>query len=342
MVGGSEAPTPAGRVTQALVLAWLARRLALAAVTFAVVTTVLFFLMRATPGDPLQRLESDRPMPPAERARLEALFGLDQPPLVQFRRFVGGLTRGDLGTSIEFYPLRVRDVVAARIGPSLLLGVAVLVVNFTLGVWLGVFQARRRGSRADRWLTRLALAGYAMPSFWLGLMLAAVLAVEWRLFPAGGFTSPTLAPDAGIVRHAIDVLRHLALPALTLSVITIAVTIRYQRTALIEVLRLDYVRAARARGLSERRVIWRHAWRNALFPVLTLFGLWLPILVTGSVFVEEVFAWPGLGGLAATAIGARDYPVLMATALLASAAVLAGGVITDLAYVWLDPRTRRR
>lgn len=321
-------------------LAWLARRLALATVTYAVVTVILFFLMRATPGDPLQRLDDDRPMPPAERERLEAIFGLDQPPLVQFQRFLGGLVQGDLGTSIEFYPLKVRDVVASRVVPSLLLGTAVLLVNFTLGVWLGVFQARRRGTLADRWLTRIALTGYAMPSFWLGLMLVALVAVEWRLLPAGGFTSPLLRADASFPERGLDVLRHLILPTLTLSVVTIAVTTRYQRTALIEVLRRDYVQAARARGLREARVVWRHAWRNALFPVLTLFGLWLPILVTGSVFVEEVFAWPGLGGLAATAIGSRDYPVLMATALLASGAVLLGGVLTDLAYVWLDPRTR--
>jgi peptide/nickel transport system permease protein len=322
------------------VTAWLARRLLQATVTFAAVTVLLFFLMRAAPGDPLQRLSDDRGMAPGERARLERLFGLDQPPGVQFARFLRAAARGDLGVSIEYYPMTVRDLVARRVWPSVLLGLTVLAVNFTLGVWLGVFQARRRGSAADRWLTRLALAGYAMPSFWLGLMLVAWFSIRWQLLPAAQMHDPLLPPDAGLLARAADVARHLILPAVTLSVVSLAVTMRYQRTALLEVLRLDYVRAARARGLTERRVIWRHAWRTALFPVVTLLGLWLPVLVSGAVFVEHVFNWPGLGSLAAAAIGARDYPVLLATAMLAAAAVLAGNLLTDLAYYRLDPRVR--
>lgn len=320
-------------------LPWLGRRLLQAAATFAVVTVLLFFLMRLAPGDPLQRLADDQGMPAAERARLERVFGLDQPVATQLARFLSAAARGDFGVSIEYYPLRVADLVASRLGPSLLLGAAVLLVNFTLGVWLGVLQARRRGSAVDRWLTRLALTGYAMPSFWLALMLVAWLSLRWGLFPAAQMHDP-LPAGAGPLTRAADLLHHLFLPALTLSVVSIAVTMRYQRAALLEVLRLDYVRAARARGLTERRVIWRHAWRNALFPVVTLFGLWLPVLVSGAVFVESVFNWPGLGSLAASAIGARDYPVLLATAMLASAAVLAGGILTDLAYYWLDPRVR--
>jgi peptide/nickel transport system permease protein len=324
------------------VLAWLARRLAQAAVTFALVSALLFFLMRLTPGDPLERLSDDRGMLPQERARLERIFGLDQPPLVQFGRFLGAAVRGDLGVSIEHYPRRVTGLVGRAIVPSLLLGLTVLLVNFTLGVWLGVLQARRRGSRLDRWLTRLALTGYAMPSFWLALMLVTWMSVRWHLFPAAQMHDPLLAPDAPLGARVVDLLAHLALPAITLSVVTIAVTMRYQRTALLEVLRLDFVRVARARGLTEDQVVWRHAWRNALFPVVTLLGLWLPILVSGSVFVEFVFNWPGLGSLAANAVMARDYPVLMATAMLVAAGVLIGGVATDLAYYALDPRTRDR
>jgi peptide/nickel transport system permease protein len=322
------------------VVAWLARRLAQAAFTFALIGAALFFLMRAAPGDPLQRLSDDQAMAPAERARLEAIFGLDQPVLTQFRSFLSAAARGDLGTSIEYYPLRVNDLVRRRLAPSLLLGGAVLLVNFSLGIWLGVYQARRRGSRSDRWLTRLALTGYAMPSFWLGLMLIALFSIQWRMFPAAQMHDPLLSTSAGALARVADLLRHMVLPTVTLSVVTIAVTMRYQRTAMLEVLRLDYVRAAEARGLAPRTVLWRHAWRNAVFPILTLFGLWLPILVAGSVFVETIFNWPGLGSLAATAIGSRDYPVLMATALLSSAAVLAGALLTDLAYYWLDPRVR--
>lgn len=319
---------------------WLVRRLLQAAVTFLAVSVLLFLLMRLAPGDPLARLTDDRPMSAAEVARLRAVYGLDQPIGRQLRAFADAALRGDFGTSIEYHPLRVTDLVRSRLLASLVLGVAVLLVNATLGVWLGVLQARRRGSWLDRWLTRLALAGYATPSFWLALLLVSLFAIKWRLLPAGQMFDPLLSKNAGGLTRAGDLLRHLILPTVTLSVITIGATMRYQRTAMLEVLRLDFVRAARARGLTERRVIWRHAWRNALFPILTLMGLWLPIVVSGSVFVESVFNWPGLGSLAYGAIATRDYPVLMVTAMLVSAAVLGGGVLTDISYHALDPRTR--
>ncbi len=335
-------PLPTDRAGSALggVLRWLIRRLLQAAATFAVVAVLLFVLMRLAPGDPLARLTDDRPVAPAERARLEAIFGLDQPIGTQLVKFLSAAARGDFGVSIEYYPLRVGELVQNRLGPSLLLGLTVLLVNVTLGVWLGVLQARRRGSRLDRWLTRISLAGYAAPSFWLALMLVSLFAIKWRILPAAQMTDPLLPTDAGWLVRAGDLLAHLVLPTVTLSVVTLAATMRYQRSAMLEVLRLDFVRAAYARGLDERTVIWRHAWRNALFPVLTLLGLWLPVLVSGAVFVESVFNWPGLGSLAAGAIATRDYPVLMATSLLVSGAVLLGGVLTDLAYQALDPRTR--
>lgn len=322
-------------------IAWLLGRVGQAAATFAAVAVLLFVLMRLAPGDPLQRVADERTMAPAEVARLRAIFGLDQPITTQLGRFAAAAVQGDFGTSIEYRPVKVADLVASRVGASLLLGAAVLVVNLTLGVWLGVLQARRRGTWIDRWLTRVGLAGYAMPSFWLALMLVSLFAIEWRLLPAAQMTDPLLPATAGPFQRALDILRHLILPTVTLSVVTIAATMRYQRTAMLEVLRLDYIRSARARGLTERRVIWRHAWRNALFPILTLLGLWLPIVVSGSVFVESVFNWPGLGSLAYGAIAARDYPVLMATALLVSAAVLIGGLLADVCYQALDPRTRR-
>jgi len=322
------------------VTTWLLRRLVQAAATFLVVAILLFVLMRLAPGDPLGRLTDERPIAPAEQLRLKRLFGLDQPIGTQLVRFATAAVQGDFGVSIEYYPVRVADLVRSRLGASLLLGVAVLIVNLTLGVWLGVLQARRRGTGIDRWLTRISLAGYAAPSFWLGLVLVSLFAIDWRLFPAAQMTDPLLPASAGWLERLGDVLLHLVLPAVTLSIVTLAATMRYQRTAMIEVLRLDFIRAARARGLAERTVIWRHAWRNALFPVLTLIGLWLPMLVSGAVFVESVFNWPGLGSLAAGAIATRDYPVLMATSLLVSAAVLVSGVLTDLCYHALDPRTR--
>lgn len=316
------------------------RRVLQALLTFAVSVLLLFILMRLTPGDPLARLDSGLPLAPEEAAALQARYGLDQPIGRQLVRFLRDAARGDLGASIGHYPERVTSLIAARLPATVLLGGTVLLLNFTLGTWLGVLQARRRGSALDRWLTRLSLAGYSMPSFWLGLVLIAVVSLHFQLLPAAQMRDPLLAPDAPRLTRWLDVARHLVLPALTLSVVTIAGTMRYQRAAMLQVLRQDYVRAARARGLSERRVVWGHAWRNAVFPMITLLGLWLPMLATGSVFVEAVFNWPGLGALTAEAVATRDYPVLMGTAMLTAGLVVLGGLAADLGYWALDPRVR--
>jgi len=319
---------------------WLAGRTLQALLTFLVSVLLLFVLMRLTPGDPLARLEGDSQLSVEETAALRERFGLDQPLAAQLSAFLRGAARGDLGVSIGHYPEQVTSLVGARLPATLLLGGTVLLLNFTLGTWLGVLQARRRGSALDRWLSRLSLAGYAMPSFWLGMILISMVSVEWQLLPAAQMRDPLIAPDAPWATRWLDVARHLVLPAVTLAIVTIAGTMRYQRTAMLQALRQDYVRAARARGLTERRVIWGHAWRNALFPMLTLFGLWLPILVAGSVFVESIFNWPGLGALTAEAVATRDYPVLMGTAMLTSALVILGGLVTDVGYFLLDPRVR--
>jgi peptide/nickel transport system permease protein len=317
---------------------WLVRRVAQAVVTFAIAVVLMFVLMRVAPGDPLSRQE-DRPITPEELAHLRRMYGLDQPIHVQFVAFLQGVLAADLGTSIE-HGLPVATLLASRLPATFLLGGAAILLNFTFGLWLGVRQAVRRGSREDRALTVLSLAGYATPSFWLGLVLAWLVGIELGWLPVAGMRDPLLPPDAPWIARALDVGAHLVLPALTLSIVTIAGTMRYQRTALLEVLRLPYIGTARAKGLSERAVVWRHAWRNALFPVITLFGLWLPLLVAGSVFVEMVFGWPGLGLLAATAASSRDYPLVMGAAMLAAALVVTASLLTDLAYAVLDPRVR--
>jgi len=322
------------------VTAWLIRRLAAAVATWVVVIVLLFILMRLTPGDPLQRLAGDRQVSAEEAAALRRRFGIDQPIGAQFRAFASGASRGDLGVSIEHYPTSVGTLLRTRLPASLLLGGTVLFLTFGAGVVLGVLQAVRRGRPADRWLTRGSLALYAMPSFWLALVLAWFFGIKLQWLPVAQMHDPLLGADAGFLTRSWDLLRHLLLPAASLTAVSIAAVMRYQRTALIEVLRLEFVQAARARGLPERRILWRHAWRNALFPVVGLLGLWLPMLVAASVFVEQVFNWPGLGALAAEAVGARDYPVILGTAMLVSALVLVGGLLADLAYRLLDPRVR--
>jgi peptide/nickel transport system permease protein len=315
---------------------WLLRRTLQAALTLAIALILLFLLVHLLPGDPLAR-EGDRALTPQQTEALRARYGLDRPLAGQLLVFLTGIARGDLGVSIQ-YGRPVTGLLLERLPATLLLGGAVLLVNFTLGVWLGVRQAVRKDSREDRWITTLSLAGFAMPSFWLGLVLAAFVGVRWRLLPSGGMRDPL--GSGGLAATTLDVLRHLVLPAVTLSVVSIAVTMRYQRSAMLEVLRLPYIVTARAKGLAEARVVWGHAWRNALFPVLTLLGLWLPVLVSGSVFVESVFAWPGLGSLAIAAVGGRDYPLLMGAGVLVAGMVVLGSLLSDVAYAVLDPRVR--
>jgi peptide/nickel transport system permease protein len=310
-----------------------------AVVTVVIALALLFVLMRVAPGDPLARLAGDRPISAEELAELRARYDTDAPLAEQAARFVSGAVRGDLGVSIT-YARPVTELLAERLPATLLLGGTVLLLNFTLGLWIGVRQAVRRGGVLDRWVGGAALVGYAMPSFWLGLVLAWLVGIEWRLLPVAGLADPLLAADAPLTERLADRAAHLVLPALTLCAVSIAATMRYQRAAMLEALAQPFVQTARAKGLTSRRVIWAHAWRNALFPIVTLVGLWLPVLVTGSVFVETVFAWPGLGSLATEAVATRDYPLLMGTALLVSLAVVTGTLLADLAYAGLDPRVR--
>lgn len=318
---------------------WILRRILQALVTFLIATTLAFFLMRLTPGDPLARLTEDRPLPPAALATLRQRFGIDQPVMTQFARFLGGVVRGDLGGSIEHNGRPVTALIRERLPATLLLGGTALVLNFLFGVGIGVFQATRPGTAADRLLTVVSLASYATPSFWLGLVLSTIFATELHWLPVAFMNEPYLV-DASFLERLGDTLRHLVLPALTLSLVTFGATARYQRAAMSEALALPSIRTARAKGLPERSVRWHHAWRNALGPMLALFGLWLPLLVTGSVFVEAIFAWPGLGTLAAEAIAGRDYPVIMGVTVLVAAAVVFGNLLADLLHRWIDPRLR--
>lgn len=316
---------------------WLARRIGQALITFLLAISLLFVIMRLSPGDPLSRLEADRPLSREAVAVLRARYGLDQPIFKQFVRFVAGAVRGELGSSIEG-GRPVTTLLAERLPATLLLGGTALAINFTLGIWLGAWQAVRHGSRADRWLSVLTLAAYATPSFWLALVFAWGFGTELRILPVAFLHDPLLPADASMATRLVDGLRHLILPAATLSIVTVGATVRHQRAAMLEALAQPFVRTARAKGLPDAAIRWRHAWPNALAPMLALFGLWLPLLVAGSVFVEQVFAWPGIGTLATDAILARDYPVIMGVALLVAGAVIAGNLLADALHRLLDPR----
>ncbi len=319
---------------------WVVRRALQALVTYILAATLAFIVMRLTPGDPLTRLTEDRPLPPEAIAALRARYQLDQPILRQYAVFLGGALRGDLGRSIEHQGSDVVGLIRERLPATLLLGGTVLLLNFSAGIGIGVWQATRKGSSSDHLITALTLAAYATPSFWLGLVLAWAFGTELHWLPVAFMHDALIPPDASRVTVALDVGRHLLLPALTLSITTLGATARYQRATMAEALGADFVRTARSKGLTDTAVLWRHAWRNSAGPMLALFGLWLPLLVAGSVFVEAIFAWPGLGTLAYDAIMSRDYPVIMGTTLLVAATVIAGNFAADLLHRLVDPRLR--
>ena len=320
------------------------RRLAGAAVLFWIVLTITFLLARAAPGDPATLL-----VPPNasadDQARLRAQLGLDAPLIVQYARWAGALFKGDLGESFA-RRTPVSAVLADAIPVSAGLGGISLALTFILGVTLGMYQAARRGTISDRTLTIATTAIYAAPSFWLALALIATFTYgaarwgfpDWLRLPAFGMRDP--ASDATGLHALADLARHAILPVLTLSAIGAAGIARYARTITADLLTHEYVRTARAKGATRSRVYFRHVLANAWPPLVVLFALALPGLLAGSVFVEGVFAWPGMGRVTLAAVAARDYPVILgATAVYAGAVILAN-LAADLALPLLDPRRR--
>jgi peptide/nickel transport system permease protein len=319
------------------VTAWLARRLAASIAIVFVVVTLTFVVIHLAHGAPWLPPEGQS-FPPEVLARLRGQLGLDQPLRVQYGKYLQALLHGELGQSFGRHR-PVADALREALPNTLLLAGAALLLDFGLGLALGVYQAARARRVGDVVLGNAALLVNSMPTFWLGLVLLLVLG---RWFPLGGKNDPVLCPRLDSLFCLADLLWHLVLPALTLGLVGAAGTARYQRAALLEVLGQDFIRTARAKGLRERRVLTVHALRNALLPLITLFGLALPFLLTGAVLVEQVFAWPGMGRLAVQAIGERDYPVVTATALVASMLVVLGSFCADLLYAVADPRIRVR
>jgi peptide/nickel transport system permease protein len=303
------------------------------------VATLVFVLLHLAPGDPLTVLSDAPQVAPDALAQVRRDFGLDRPVGEQYLRYLLRLVQGDLGISITQH----RPVTAALAGAvpqTLLLAAAALLVDFAVGIGIGVAQGRRAGAPADRALSILTITLYSTPVFAFGLLLLGVFGETLGWFPLGGSVDPIRHAGLSGLGRLADRLHHLVLPALTLGLVAAAYTARHQRSALLDVIRQEFVRAARARGLAERAVLLRHALRNALTPTITLAGLAFPALLSGSVLVESVFGWPGMGRLAAEAIGRRDYPIVTAAAILAAAMVVLGNLLADLAARMADPRLR--
>jgi peptide/nickel transport system permease protein len=296
-----------------------------------------FAIIQLAPGDPVQVLVGDYPAPPDYVKQVRERFGLDQPRGIQFARYIGQVLRGNLGYSF-FYSEPVLDLLAGRLPATLLLMGSALLISSVAGIGLGIACGRRPGSAADHALLIVGLIGYSLPVFWLGQLLLMGLALKLDLFPTQGMRGVLFG--VGPVGRFLDVLHHLALPSLTLATRYLALNVRLMRASLVEAGAQDYLRTARAKGLAERVVIYKHALRNALLPVVTMMGLNVGHLVAGAVLTETVFAWPGLGRLIFDAILHRDYPVMLGGLLVVSACVVVGNLLADLAYAVIDPRIR--
>lgn len=319
---------------------WLIRRIAAAAAIVFAVVSLTFVAIHLAPGSPFLP-PPDRPLDTAVVARLNRQFGLDRPLRVQYVLYLKNLSQGNLGYAFS-RGQTVRSALATAIPDTLLLAGTALALDLGLGLILGIILAARARHATDLILSNVTLFIYSVPAFWLGLVLVFVFADWLHWFPAGFPTSPGLYESLPFFGQLGDRIHHLALPALTLGLVGAAGTARYQRAALLETLGREFVRTARAKGVSERRVILVHALRNSLLPLITLAGLSLPFLLTGSVLIESVFSWPGMGRMATDAVLARDHALVTAIAMVASAMVVTGSLVADVLYAAADPRIRER
>lgn len=317
----------------------LVSRLLQAIVVVLVVATLTFALIRLAPGDPFSAALDNPNVSTEIRAEWRSAYGLDRSIPEQYVRYLAAVVRGDFGWSFSMQR-PVSNAIAAAFPKTLLLMGTGLLFSFAAGITLALIQTKRPGSKTDRAVTSASLFVYSLPDFWLALMLLVVFALGLGVFPAGGAADPVLHDQLGAWGRTVDTLRHLVLPASTLALIGTAIVARYQRGALLDVLPQDFIRTARAKGAPERTVLRRHALRNALLPTLTLFGLSIPVLFGGSVFVEKIFAWPGMGLLAVNAVATRDYALVTAVVVIAGVAVVAGNLLADVLYALADPRIR--
>lgn len=315
------------------------RRLMIAVPLALGAATLVFVLMETAPGNAADLFLGTHPVPPEVRERIEEVYGLDRSPVERYARWLGALVlRGELGWS-HSRGRPVAESLREALPATIMLAGSALLLHVLAGIALGVGAAARRGRWIDRALTVASLAAYALPTFWLGLMGVLTLSYLVPIFPASSIESVG-ASEWGWFPRLTDRLWHLILPATVLGLGSAAATMRFVRAGLMQKLGLAFVRAARARGVGGKRVLFVHALRNASIPIVNLIGLSLPVLLSGSLVTEVVFAWPGVGRLTYDAIRAQDFPVVLATTLLATLMVVLGNLAADLVMAWVDPRIR--
>jgi len=297
--------------------------------------TIVFIALRLAPGDPYATRLEGLPIPRETRDAWRVQRGLDAPMPVQYVRWLGNVARGDLGWS-TLHERPVRDVLADLLPRTALLMGLALLTSLALGMWLGAWQGTRIDSVGDRVVTTTTLVLFSMPEFWLALLLLQLFAQTLGWLPATGMVD-AMHEYMSFSDRLLDRARHLVLPWLALSLVGVSVFARFQRSAMRDAWREPFVRTARAKGLTERGARW-HAWRTALAPVIALTGLTLPALLGGAVFVERIFAWPGMGNATVLAVNARDYEFVTAAVLLTSALTVIGSLLADAAQRAADPR----
>ncbi|HEV8469486.1 MAG TPA: ABC transporter permease [Candidatus Limnocylindria bacterium] len=311
---------------------YILRRLLLMIPVAFLVSVIVFTLLRITPGDPVLVFAGEERDP----AALEALrheYGLDQPLPVQYVVWMEHALRGDLGRSLRTRQ-PVTQAILERLPKTLELGSAALLISISVALVVGTLAALRRNSPLDLIATGFTIAGVSLPNFYLGIILILVFALALRVFPPGGY--------ADFATEPVDNLKRLVLPAITLATASLAINLRQVRSSLLDVLSQEYLRTARAKGLGERAVVLRHALKNGLIPVVTIFGLQIGALLDGAIITETIFFWPGVGRLAVDSIGGRDYPVVQAIVLMSALAFMVSTLAVDVLYAWLDPRISYR
>jgi peptide/nickel transport system permease protein len=313
---------------------YVIRRLLQAIPTLLAVSIVIFTIIHLAPGGPMAIYAASPNVDQAELERIERRLGLRDPLPVQYVKWMGSVLTGDWGLSYKF-SRNVTDVLADRIGPSMLLVGTALLIALAFAVPFGVFSALNRNRGVQYVSNALAMLGVSLPTFWLGMVILLFFSVRTRIIPTGGMM--TIGMEH---LNLWDRLRHLLPPACVLATLYIAGWSRYVRSSMLEVIGQDHIRTARSKGLRERTVISRHALKNALIPLVTLVGLQGGALIGGAMITEVVFAWPGMGRLLAESLSGRDYPVLMGSFMLMSVLVIFGNLVADVCYGIIDPRIR--
>src|SRR5581483_2278362 len=319
-------------------LRFVLRRLVFLIPVLFLISVLSFGLLVSMPGDPLDMLAFGNPgITKADINRLKQLYGVDEPFPVRYAKWMAQIAQGNFGYS-RTYKISVVELVTPRIENTLILAGLSLLVSLVAAIPLGIYSAVHPYSVGDYVATTFAFFGYAVPAFWLGLMMIILFAVDLNWLPAGGLVSTDVQP--GLMNQLSDRLIHLILPVFVLSLGSLAVWARYMRSSLLEVIHMEYIQTARAKGLRERAILYHHALRNALIPMVTLFANTFPILLGGSVIVETVFSYPGMGKLLYDSVLDNDFSVSMAILMFLAILVVVFNLLADVSYGILDPRVR--